>query len=50
LAEAARQALNDAFFPAAQLGEVNLGVAELDTPILGLVGFLDQLGYVQQRF
>ena len=49
-AQAAGQFLDHALFPRAQASEIDLGIGELDAPILGLMGFLDQLGHVQQGF
>ena len=49
LAGAARQLLDDAVLVVAQLVEVDLRLAELDAPVLGVLRLVDQLGDVQQR-
>ena len=49
-AQAAGQLLDHAFFPRAQAGEIDLGIGELDAPVFGVTGFVDQLGHVQQGF
>ena len=49
LAEAAGQTLDHAFFPGAQLGEIDFRIAEFNAPVFCLVRFFDQLGYMQQR-
>ena len=37
-------------FPCLQLVEVDLRFGELDAPVLGFLGFVEQLGNVQKRF
>ena len=49
LAGAARQLLDDAVLEVAELVDVDLGVAELDAPLLGVLRFVEELGDVQQR-
>ncbi len=46
-AEAAGELLDHAFFPRAQAGDVDLRVGEVDAPIFGVAGFVDQLGDVE---
>src|SRR5262249_28295333 len=49
LAGAAGQLLDDAILVVAELVDVDLGLAELDAPLLGVLRFLEELGDVQQR-
>ena len=49
LAGAAGQLLDDAVLVVAELVDVDLGLAELDAPLLGVLRFVEDLGDVQQR-
>ena len=49
LAGSARQPLDDVVLEVAQLVEVDLRLAELDAPRLGVARFVDQLGDMEQR-
>ncbi len=48
LAEAAGQLLDDAVFPGAQAGKIDLRIAVVDAPVLGVARFVDQLGDMKQ--
>ena len=49
LAESAGELVDDAFLPSAEFVQVNFGHGEFDAPVLGLFGFFEQFGDVQQR-
>ena len=49
-AQASREFLDHTFFPRTKAGEINLGSGEFDSPIFGLMGLLQQFGYMKQSF
>ncbi len=47
-AQAAGQFFDHAFFPGAQMGEIDLGIGVFDAPCFGVTRLIDQLGHMQQ--